>query len=151
MAGCSHMRSFIAGATSTGHVAASAQLVRRLSASPWASLAIVLADAGAIEVGVGVAHELEVAGRVVRGGSWPGKAPRAGSRSNSPVSTGAPVSAAKDAAPTNRCAVGVWITRTAWPAFVARRTSSSALYAAMPPLTPRRRRAMRGPASGSGT
>src|SRR5262249_2552774 len=37
---------------------------------------------------------------------------------------------------------GVWITRSACPAAVARRTSSSALYAAMPPLTPSRIRAM---------
>ena len=36
------------------------------------------------------------------GSSWPGKAPRAGSCSNSSVSTGAPVSAAKDASPTKR-------------------------------------------------
>jgi hypothetical protein len=39
---------FIAGATSTGQVAASAAPVSRLSASPPASLAMVLADAGAI-------------------------------------------------------------------------------------------------------
>ena len=30
-------------------------------------------------------------------------------------------------APTKRRLVGVWTTRTAWPAFVARRTTSSAL------------------------
>ena len=41
--------------------------------------------------------------------------------------TGAPLRAANDAAPTKRCAVGVWITRTACPALVARRTTSSAL------------------------
>ncbi len=34
---------------------------------------------------------------------------------------------ANDAAPTNRWDVGVWITRTAWPAFVASRVNSSAL------------------------
>ena len=48
VAGCSYMALFIAGATSTGQVAASAALVNRLSASPAASLAIVLADAGAM-------------------------------------------------------------------------------------------------------
>ena len=48
VAGCSYMALFIAGATSTGQVAASAALVSRLSASPAASLAIVLADAGAM-------------------------------------------------------------------------------------------------------
>ena len=41
--------------------------------------------------------------------------------------TGAPLSAAKDVAPTNLRAEGVWITRTACPASVARRTTSSAL------------------------
>jgi len=39
---------FIAGATSSGHRAASAAVVSRLSASPVASLASVLAEAGAI-------------------------------------------------------------------------------------------------------
>jgi hypothetical protein len=39
---------FIAGAISTGQVAASAQLLRRLSANPPASLAIVFAEAGAM-------------------------------------------------------------------------------------------------------
>ena len=48
VAGCSYMRLFIAGARSTGQVAASAQLLSRLSASPAASLAIVFAEAGAI-------------------------------------------------------------------------------------------------------
>ena len=48
MAGCSHMWLFIAGATITGQVAASAALVSRLSAWPPASLASVFADAGAM-------------------------------------------------------------------------------------------------------
>ena len=48
VAGCCHIWSFIAGATATGQAAASAALVRRLSASPWASLASVWAVAGAI-------------------------------------------------------------------------------------------------------
>ncbi len=67
VAGCSHMWLFIAGATTSGQVAASAALVRRLSARPWASLAIVFADAGAIDEDVGVADELEVRERVVVG------------------------------------------------------------------------------------
>ena len=46
VAGCSYMRSFMAGATTSGALEASAALVRRLSARPVASLAIVLADAG---------------------------------------------------------------------------------------------------------
>ena len=42
------MRLFIAGATAIGQEAASAAVHTRLSAWPWASLAIVLAVAGAI-------------------------------------------------------------------------------------------------------
>ena len=49
VAGCSYMRSFIAGASTSGAVEASAALVSRLSASPSASLAIVLAEAGATQ------------------------------------------------------------------------------------------------------
>ena len=48
MAGWRYMRSFMAGATSTGQSAASAAVHSRLSACPWASLASVLALAGAI-------------------------------------------------------------------------------------------------------
>ena len=71
----------------------------------------------------------------------PGNAPRSGSASNSVDRTGAPVSASKDALPTNRSLVGVWITRTACPDFTASRIVSIALYAAMPPLTPMSNRA----------
>ena len=62
---------------------------------------------GGHEVRVGVAHELEVAepGRAPAD-AWSGKRPARGSRSNSSMSTGAPVSAANDAAPTNRWRVG---------------------------------------------
>ena len=47
VAGCDHIRSFIAGATTSGASDASAALVSRLSAMPVASFAIVFADAGA--------------------------------------------------------------------------------------------------------
>ena len=43
-----HIRSFIAGATTSGASDASAALVRTLSARPLASLAIVFAEAGTI-------------------------------------------------------------------------------------------------------
>ena len=43
------------------------------------------------------------------------------------VSTGAPVIPANEAGPTNRSLVGVWMTRTAWPALIASRAVSSAL------------------------
>ena len=79
MAGCSHMRLFIAGATTSGAVRASAALVSRLSASPAASLASVLAEAGATTK----ASQRRTSSRCEIG-SWsgagsPGKAPRAGS------------------------------------------------------------------------
>ena len=127
VAGCSYMREFIAGAITSGQLAASAQLVSRLSARPAASLAIVLADAGAIRY----RSALATSSRWLRGSwsgrRWSGKAPRAGSRWNSVTSTGAPVSAANEAVPTKRRLVGVCTTRTAWPAPVARRMNSSAL------------------------
>ena len=48
VAGCDHMRGFIAGATRTGPRWASAASVRTLSARPWASFASVFAVNGAI-------------------------------------------------------------------------------------------------------
>ncbi len=48
VAGCSHIRTFIAGASSTGPRNASAASVRTVSASPCASLASVFAESGAI-------------------------------------------------------------------------------------------------------
>ncbi len=127
MAGCSHIRTFIAGATTSGQSAANAAELRRLSASPCASFAIVFAPAGAMTKTSAFATSSRWESGSCSGGAWSGNAPRAGSRSHSLVSTGAPVSAAKEAAPTKRCAASVWTTRTAWPAAVACRTSSSAL------------------------
>jgi hypothetical protein len=132
----------MAGATTSGAVDASAALVSRLSASPAASLAIVLAEAGARQS----TSQRRTSSRCEIG-SWsgagsPGKAPRAGSRSNSSTSTGAPLTASKVARPTNFRLVGVCTTRTECPAPVASRTSSTALYAAIPPETPSRMRAM---------
>ena len=49
MAACSYMWLFIAGASTSGAVQASAALVSRLSARPCASFASVLADAGATQ------------------------------------------------------------------------------------------------------
>ena len=48
VAGWCHILSFMAGATISGAVFASAALVRRLSANPWASFAMVFAEAGTI-------------------------------------------------------------------------------------------------------
>ncbi len=49
VAACSYMWLFIAGASTSGALQASAALVSRLSASPPASFAIVLAEAGAMQ------------------------------------------------------------------------------------------------------
>ncbi len=49
VAGCSNIRSFIAGASTSGAVQASAAFVSRLSAMPLASFAMVFADAGATQ------------------------------------------------------------------------------------------------------
>ena len=65
MAACSYMWLFIAGASTSGAVQASAALVSRLSARPWASFASVLADAGATQKRPR-ADQLEVGDRVVR-------------------------------------------------------------------------------------
>ena len=57
----------------------------------------------------------------------PGNAPRSGSGSHSVMTTGAPVMPENEAVPTKRVDASVWITRTAWPAFVASRVNSRAL------------------------
>jgi hypothetical protein len=131
----------MAGATTSGAVFASAALVSRLSASPPASLAIVLAEAGATTSASQRATSSRCEIASWSGAGSPGNAPRAGSASNSSTSTGAPVTPSNVARPTNRRLAGVWITRTEWPAFAASLTSSTALYAAIPPLTPSRIRA----------
>src|SRR5579884_1751652 len=50
--------------------------------------------------------------------------------------------ASNDARPTNRWLASVCTTRTACPALTASRTASRALYAAIPPLTPKSNRAI---------
>ena len=127
MAAFSYMASFIAGARISGRRQASAAAVSRLSAWPAASLAIVLAEAGAIAKTSAVSTSARCESGVCAGGGSPGNAPRSGSGSHSLISTGAPVMPANEAVPTKRVDASVWITRTACPAFVARRVSSSAL------------------------
>ncbi len=127
VAASAYMRSFIAGASRRGAAQARKEVVSIESAIPVASLAIVLAEAGATRK----ASQLAATSRWPIG-SWPGagspgKAPRIGSRSNSETSTGAPTIPSKEAAPTKRCAVSVITTRTPWPASVASRASSSDL------------------------
>ncbi len=85
------MRLFIAGATTTGQAAASAALVSRLSACPWASLAIVLALAGAIRYSSARSTSARWLIGARSGERLARIGPRAGSGSNSLLSTGAPV------------------------------------------------------------
>ena len=127
VAACSYIASFIAGATSSGRRQASAAAHSRLSACPAASLAIVLADAGATRKTSARSTSSRCESGAWAGAGSPGNTPRSGSGSHSVTSTGAPVMPAKEAAPTKRPAASVWMTRTAWPAFMARRVSSSAL------------------------
>jgi hypothetical protein len=144
VAASAYIRSFIAGARSRGASQARKEVASIESAKPPASLAIVLAEAGATMK----ASQFEASSRWPIG-SWkpvsvssPGKAPRIGSRSNSEVRTGAPTIPSNEAAPTKRSAFSVIRTRTPWPASVARRANSSDLYAAIPPLTPSNNRAI---------
>ena len=113
MAACSYIAAFMAGATISGRRQASAAAVSRLSAWPWASLAIVLAEAGAIRNASARSTSSRWLSGAWAGASSPGKAPRSGSGSHSVTSTGAPVMPAKDAVPAKRVDASVWITRTA--------------------------------------
>src|SRR5690606_29344839 len=132
VAGCSHMRWFIAGASASGAVVARHRVVTRLSANPLASLARVLAVAGATST------------RVAQRASsiWPIAASAAGSHSE--PRTDSPDRAWKVVAPTKCVAPSVIATRTCAPASRRRRTRSADLYAAMPPQTHSR---MRSPSS----
>src|SRR5918992_2137367 len=110
----------MAGARRTAPECASAAPVTMLSARPCASLASVLAVHGA------------TTSRSARR-RWGYGSSAAGRRAR----------AANVFARTNRSAPGVTTGTTSWPRLTSRRTSSHALYAAMPPLTPTSTRAIR--------
>ena len=118
---------FIAGASTSGAVQARAALLSRLSAWPPASLASVLAEAGAITNASARRTSSRWEMAAWSGSGSPGKAPRAGSGSNSSTSTGAPVMPSKVARPTKRRLDSVCTTRTECPAAMASRVSSTAL------------------------
>ena len=101
VAGCLYISTFIAGATKTGVVVASAISLRRLSARPRAILAIVWAVAGAIR--------RAAASRATA--MWEISGPEA----DRSVSTGEPVNASKVRGVTNLSAAGVMTTRTRTP------------------------------------
>ena len=114
----------MAGAITSGPGKARAWQESMSSASPWASLARVLAVAGAT---------------TNPSASWPGsKWPNtAESFSNMSAYTGAAPSASKDRGVTNLCAPAVNVALTWTPVFCSKRNSSRDLNADTLPLTPR--------------
>src|SRR5690606_26270740 len=120
---CSHMRWFIAGATASGASVARQTVLTRSSAKPCASLAMVLAVAGATTT------------RSAQRASsrWPIAASAVASHSE--LRTVRCDTAWKLCGSTKRCAASVIATWTSAPASRRRRTSSTALYAAIPPHT----------------
>ena len=102
-----YIRSFIAGATSRGASQARNDVVSIESAIPAASLAMVFADAGATRYASALATTSRWPIGSCSGTGSPGKAPRAGSRSNSSMRTGAPTIPSNEALPMNFSAVGV--------------------------------------------
>src|SRR5690606_5896274 len=129
VAGCSHISVCMAGAYSTGQRAVSRVLVSRSSAMPTAARASRSAVAGAT---------------TTRSASCPIRTCGTSyARDQTSSATGCPESASQVAAPTNRSAAAVGTTVTRWPASVSSRSSSAALYAAIPPATPRSTRATR--------
>src|SRR6187549_2225510 len=123
-AGWAHMRSFIAGATSTGHDTASRSEVSMSSAIPWAALPTKLAVAGATTT----RSALSV--RVM----WVGSTTL--SRSNWSIMTRRRVRVWNVRGPTNWVADLVMTTVTPASRWTSWETTSAALYAAMEPVTP---------------
>ena len=124
VAGWPYMFTFIAGAMTRGAAVASAVAVSRLSEMPSASLAMVLAVAGAMTM---------ASARVARS-MWP-TCSSVGA-SNMSVNTGRWVRAAKVTVEMRRAALSVRMTSTMAPCCVSFDARSAALYAAMPPVTP---------------
>src|SRR5512147_671576 len=117
---------FIDGHTSTGARVANATVESRSSAIPVASLAITFAVAGAMR-----RTSADSARRM-----WP--ISDSSVRSNRERATGCLESVCNVRGVTNSSAARERITRTLAPALSSARTRSGALYAAMPPVTPRR-------------
>src|SRR5215468_3160655 len=131
VAGCSHISVCIAGAYSTGQRAVSSVAVSKSWAMPAAARAIRSAVAGATST---------------RSAVWPSRTWGTSATSlHTSAATGSPDSAAQVGSPTKRSASGVGMTLTRWPASLSSRSSSQALYAAIPAPTPRMTRAIGGP------
>ena len=126
VAGCSHIRRFIAGATSVRLSVASSSVVARSSARPLAMRASRLAVAGATTTR-SAARDSSI---------WPISASSVSEKRCS--CTFSPARLAKDSGVTNSFAPAVSTGTTRAPRSRSRRTRSSVLYAAIPPPTTRR-------------
>ena len=115
VAGWSHIRTFIDGATSTGVSVASSRVEARSSARPCASFAIRSAVAGATTI------------RSATRDNWICPISASSVRSNSAEYTRSPASAATDSGVTNCVAATVSTGVTAAPRSRSRRIRSSAL------------------------
>jgi len=132
VAGFSHIWRFMAGATSSGQSRARTSVVSRSSARPPASLARKSAEAGATS-SASASRDRSMCAMLLatRGSHWS-------------VNTSFPESAWKVTGVTKCVAASLITTCTEAPSLISSRTSSAALYAAMPPVMPR---TMRFPAS----
>ncbi len=122
VAGFCHISVCMAGAMTSGAVLARTVLPSRSSARPTASLAIVFAVAGAI---------------TMRSADWPIATCRTSATpSYRSVATGLRLIASRVGRPTKRSAASVATTCTECPSSTSARMTPTALYAAMPPVTP---------------
>src|SRR5262245_10274603 len=119
------MRTFIAGAMTTGQVTASSVQVSMSSPLPFAALPRKFAVAGAT-----TSTAATSASRMCSTWTSP-------SRSQGSVATFLPVSAAKVMGPTSFVAARVITTVTSWPRWTSLLQRSAPLYAAIEPHTPR--------------
>ena len=124
VAGWVHMSPSIAGATTTGALVARIAAVTASSAIPLAIAPSQRAVAGATTIASALSATTMCPIR------WSGSSP------STSVSTGWRDRAAKVSGLTNRAADGVSMTTTSAPSAVSRRSSSTALYAAIEPHTP---------------
>src|SRR5215213_9234040 len=123
VAACSHISLCMAGEKTIGQCAVSSTFVSRSSARPDAARASRSAVAGATKT-------RSISCPILTCGT------RCAS-SNTEVCTGRPDNAAQVLSPMNSSAATVGTTVTSWPAPSRRRNRSHALYAAIPPDTPR--------------
>ena len=125
VAGCVHISPSIAGATTTGALVARTVAVTASPDSPLAMAASQCAVAGATTIPSTVSATT----------MWPIRP--SGSSASTSVSTAWRDRDANVRGPTNAVAAGVSIATTSAPSARSRRRSSTALYAAMEPVTPR--------------